>query len=396
MSLKIKNIVGQAARGENFFPRPHILDEIYDRLRAGGNLFLAAPRRVGKTSIMRHLEDNPRQGFIFIYETTESIKTPEDFYKRLLKAILKSDALSTKNRLRSQSQKLWDEITLRVKTLEASSLKIELREPTHKNYEEAFEELISKIELDGVQVILMIDEFPQTIVNITRHLSTEAATDFLQVNRQMRQKVSRHIQFILTGSIGLDVVVGKLGEMKLINDLNKTYVDQLTRKEADDLVNALFRGYDLSCELDALNLILEKVRWLIPFYLQLIFQEIKTLLRKQNMTKANPQIVEEAFQQICSRDNDKDFRSMYDRLEDAFQDQSHKFVLSLLHGLARQDQIHRQDIKALAQKYRVEPIYDTILASLKYDGYLNNERDEDLYQFNSPLLQLWWKRYTSR
>ena len=58
----MKNIVGQTPRGDDFFKRDNIVKKIYRRLEAGNHLFLSAPRRAGKTSIMRYLEDYPQEG----------------------------------------------------------------------------------------------------------------------------------------------------------------------------------------------------------------------------------------------------------------------------------------------------------------------------------------------
>jgi hypothetical protein len=61
----MKNVVGPVPRGKNFFPRKELTDKIYQRLDANAHLYLAAPRRMGKTAIMRHLEDQPRTGYEF-------------------------------------------------------------------------------------------------------------------------------------------------------------------------------------------------------------------------------------------------------------------------------------------------------------------------------------------
>lgn len=53
------NIVGQPVSGTDYFERPAITNLIYRRLDVGSSLFMEAPRRVGKTSIMYHLRDKP-------------------------------------------------------------------------------------------------------------------------------------------------------------------------------------------------------------------------------------------------------------------------------------------------------------------------------------------------
>ena len=58
----MKNVVGQTPRGTDFYPRDAVINKIYRRLDAGNHIFMSAPRRAGKTAIMRFMEDNPRKG----------------------------------------------------------------------------------------------------------------------------------------------------------------------------------------------------------------------------------------------------------------------------------------------------------------------------------------------
>ncbi len=59
----MKNCVGQAVRGDNFWNRENELEDIWEKISTGSNILLSAPRRVGKTSIMFHLQDNPKENF---------------------------------------------------------------------------------------------------------------------------------------------------------------------------------------------------------------------------------------------------------------------------------------------------------------------------------------------
>jgi len=93
----MKNIVGQVPRGDDFFPREKIVNLIYRRLNSGANVYMAAPRRVGKTAIMRHLEDNPRKNCEFKYIITESVDSPIIFFKHLSNALHDLKSLSKKS-----------------------------------------------------------------------------------------------------------------------------------------------------------------------------------------------------------------------------------------------------------------------------------------------------------
>ena len=74
----MKNVIGQAATGEDFYPRDLEIKHIYQRLDAGGNLYLNAPRRVGKTSIMLNLLKNPKPGYHFVYRDLRIVNPPKN------------------------------------------------------------------------------------------------------------------------------------------------------------------------------------------------------------------------------------------------------------------------------------------------------------------------------
>jgi len=73
----------------------------------------------------------------------------------------------------------------------------------------------------------MIDEFPVTIEHIRDEQGELAARNFLKQNRAIRQNpaLSKKIQFIYTGSIGLLSVVKKLNATADVNDI-QTYKTQ--------------------------------------------------------------------------------------------------------------------------------------------------------------------------
>ena len=52
------NIVYQ----ENYFPRPKDENKIWRKIESGNHLLLLAPRRVGKSSMIQFLKDQPSTG----------------------------------------------------------------------------------------------------------------------------------------------------------------------------------------------------------------------------------------------------------------------------------------------------------------------------------------------
>jgi len=75
---------GQPADGKNkFFPRDKIVNQIWRKLKRGEDLLLTAPRRVGKSSILHYVKNNPHDGYIVKYLSIMGKDNANDYFKVL-------------------------------------------------------------------------------------------------------------------------------------------------------------------------------------------------------------------------------------------------------------------------------------------------------------------------
>ena len=81
-----RNIVGPPVRDDDLFGREEFIDLLWEKLQTT-NILLAAPRRFGKTSVMYHLLDHPRDGYKIIHLDLERITEPVNFVIELLEKI---------------------------------------------------------------------------------------------------------------------------------------------------------------------------------------------------------------------------------------------------------------------------------------------------------------------
>ena len=104
----MKNVVGQTPRGSDFYPRENIINRIYRRLESGNHLYLSAPRRAGKTSIMRAMEDTPHEGYIFAYLNVEDCTNSEDYFRLLAEELEKTAATGKLTKLSNKAKGVVD------------------------------------------------------------------------------------------------------------------------------------------------------------------------------------------------------------------------------------------------------------------------------------------------
>jgi AAA+ ATPase superfamily predicted ATPase len=221
----VKNIVGQAVRNNDFWQRADEVEDIWDAINSGSHLLLCAPRRVGKTSMMYKILDNPQPNYIPIYIDTESADSQYEFWLKIFNALMEDEFI---NGLQTRAKHFWSKIK-RINITKISADGVEFGEGDVVDHKLAFKRLIKDLD-DDKKLIIMIDEFAQAIENIIKYEDTKNAVSLLKAHRELRQdvKFSQKVTFIYAGSIGLESVVSKIGASKHINDLNNIKVSPLS------------------------------------------------------------------------------------------------------------------------------------------------------------------------
>lgn len=393
----MKNIIGQAATGDDFYPRDPEIDQIYRRLDAGGNLYLNAPRRVGKTSIMLQLKTKPRKGYIFVYQDFEHCQSAEGFFRLIIEALLKSDIENKSYEFIVQKTKAWVKSHFpSVKGLEYSGFKLELGDRTDIDWATKCADLLASLPQKDQRIVVLIDEYPQVVENILANLTPLAAGNFLHVHRAFRQNavLKGKVQCVLTGSISLNHTVSKASDLKVVNDLDHIAIGPLSVSEAEDFVDRLLSSAQLSADASTIKQLVQRIDWLIPFHVQLWVKGIIQQLDPKTKYLVNSAIVDQAFEYIYDLVNRTYFEHYFSRLPKAYKGDELHFVYKLLTLCADQARTRLSPAKDLAEQHNCIPRFYDILDSLKIDGYLA-ETEEEIH-FRSMILKEWWRRYESR
>ena len=379
-------VVGQAVRDDNFWDRKFELEDIWDAIDSECHLLLSAPRRVGKTSIMYKVLDEPKSNYIPIYIDTESADNQNEFWQKLFNALIEEDFV---NGLKTTDKNLWDKLkTISFKKVSASG--VEFGDGEVLDYKEAFKRLIKDLD-NNKKLIIMIDEFAQTIENIIKYDDPKNAVALLKAHRELRQdiKFSEKVTFIYAGSIGLESVVAKIDAIKHINDLNPIKIPPLSQHEAESFTKKLCSNADIKISINEITYLLGKIEWLIPFYIQLIIQEVKKLYRITPLVDSL--MIEKAINNAL--ENRNHFERWWSKLKTSFEKNYYLFSKEILNNISVNKKMSSLDITNIASKNRVsEDNAKEIIHSLVYDGYINNNEDPKIYRFNSPILRMWWNK----
>ncbi len=389
----MKNIIGVPARKENFYPREKEINKILSKIDDGNNLQIAAPRRVGKTSILFSLLDNKEEGHAYIYVDTESIDNSQNFFKKIVKEVVKIEA--------TRIAKLFEagnKFFKKIKGISFMGAEINLNDSSDVDYKEELENLLSGFEIEGdKRLVLLVDEFPQTIQNIIEKgdAGTKEAINFLQSNRDLRlnPEINSKVTFIYTGSIGLNHTVSSIDGTAFINDINSIEVGPLAKADALEFLEQLLANKKRSISRESANYLMDKIEWLIPFHIQLAVQEmIDQSIPDVEITN---EIIDKSFNEIVASRNNNHFEHYSSRLRISFKGNEYKFTYTLLCNMAQGGLLAKAEAFDLSIDFNVQDRFRPILEILIYDGYINNNGDTNVYRFNSPILKMWWNRFNN-
>ncbi len=394
----MKNIIGTPARGEDFYPRESEVRKVVKAIDDGSNIQLAAPRRVGKTSILMHLLDELQHESHFLYVDTEAIDNSNQFFKKLYIQVVKSNFISKSEKIIEQLKLAGNNFLKKIKGVNIGPGGLEINEDNDLDFYEELTNLISGLTLEEKIIVIMVDEFPYTINNIiaSNPDNSREIIEFLQKNRSLRQnpELNKKLKFIYTGSIGLNSTVEAINATALINDILSVGINPLTDVQAKEMINLILQYEEKSITDDNLAFLIKRIEWLTPFYVKLIIKEIIDLIEVENKSIEESHI-NDAFSEIINYRNNNYFEHYYSRLQKFFKDQEFEFVIDILCLIASANTITKSELYNLATKHKLKKDYRGKLHTLIYDGYIHSSDGGETFRFNSPILKDWWKKYVN-
>lgn len=360
-------------------PLLDILELLSRHIRNGENVVLTGHRRIGKTLLMQHLEEHAPKDFVPSYLIVESVDTTNEFYRKLVAHI--SHHFISRWEKTGRNVKTW----FRKINIEEIGKSIRFGDPKQIDYHAEFHNLLEGIEPDW-PIVLMLDEFPQVIENIRDGEGEPQVKRLLTTQRELRQesRFKNKIRFVYAGSIGLQNVVEGLGFTKHINDLREVKMRPFRRDEAETYLDSLLRCRGLEASREVIALVLDKIDWLAPFFINLLVNELSPEF------PITPQHIEGAFLACLKHRNH--FEHWHRRLRPpALKQEEYRFCKALLNTAANPEKtgIDKSEIYNLAVTYGVEDEVPRLLNILGHDGYLVRDAS-NLYRFISPVIRAWW------
>ncbi len=391
-------VVGNPPRGEDYFGREDLIENLWARLRTD-NVLLAAPRRFGKTGAMFRLLDQPREPFRPIYVNVEDTTSAAGFMVELMAALLRDRHFSRVLRdLWEGTKGFGGWLRSLPASIDLGGLKIELREKTEvgEKWPQYGEKVMELLAREGPRLLLLIDEFAIMASEIRKQSHDEVA-HFLRWFRAARLAPDTRTRFVLGSSINLITTLDGMGLVDTVNDLWIERLKPFSRETAERFIEQIFASRGLTLTENVRRTILELVGAPIPYLLAVLLTAI-VVRQRTTGEEVDAATVHAAFDEdLLGGATAATFHHYRSRLDEYYTQREARAAKAVLGTLSRTEQpleqgtvyqLYLKTCGLTADSQHAEEFLQ-LMNKLENDFYVVN--DDGRYTFFSRVLGAWWK-----
>ena len=387
--------------------REEFLAELWETLRTK-HLVLTAARRTGKTSVMDHLREHPRNGFSVVLINVQDLTHPADFFQLLLDTFHDAHPVFVRDKL-AAGWKLVNGALGKVGEIGIGEFKLALRksDPSwRENWRQHGDTFLKQARKTGVPILFIVDELPDMLLN----LSLEDAAllrEFLAWFRTQRLNpapAKDSIRWLVGGSVNLAGTLDALGQVDLINDLEDIPLPPLTDGDIEVFVNEMLNGRGVPYDQAVAQRLSVRLGRPIPLFMQMATQDLYRLWKKKQrrIVASDVDTIFEAL--IISPGARTRLQHYHSRIRQYYTEPKRSIAYALLGQISvSQSGLRRavllQETERLLVGSGIElpsherkQLFNQILLDLENDFYII-EVEEGIYDFASGVLKSWWRKY---
>jgi uncharacterized protein len=394
-----RSLVGQIPEPEELYGREDFIGNLWRMLEAN-NVLLLAPRRFGKSGVMRHVLLHPRSGYLPLSFELEDVDSPEEFVWRVTKELLSHDKIRA---FLGGVRKLpaffvdWAKNTFDEAGFEGT--KVKFKEAIREDWREAAKRLLLELEKADDTIIFLFDELPAMLDRIIESQGEDAAREFLAWFRTVRlaqKDVLRRHRFIVAGSVGIDQILKRLGATDKLVDFTRFMVEPLDADSAGELAQSLATTFELDWKPELSAKLFELIGAPVPYFIHVFFSQLGQLRQSERTTLAAADL-DRIYAERLLGPTCRNYFAHYSTRLKRYGGAGQKAAQALLRSVAGRGRISRP---ALFDVYRKahgrgasEQGFDDIMADLEYDWYLRLDPDTNEFYFRLKVMQDWWRRW---
>lgn len=380
-----KIIVGTTAVGDYYFNRPQIVSKIWEEILKGSHVLLAAPRRVGKSSVMEFMVASHPDELQCIFRNIQAIKSEQEFYQKIYELLIVCLSKFGK------TKKWISDFLGGINIIEITTDGIKFGDKKGVNYLDEINNLLPKLSSNQLKIVLFIDELPEVLNNMYIAKKVEEASSILENLRQWRQtpEFKKHFSLVLAGSVGIHHVVKKIkGRVADLNDLNQVPFEPLLPEESREYIKWATDDATVQYDENLQDYLLSKIVYPLPYFINLMLAEVNISAQKIRKEVVSTDDIDKAFNKVIKQSDH--FIEWRNRLFTYFPSDEADFLNEILLFIGHKNKISPRQLYNLAGKHNMTKNYIELMDGLERDGYITEQSKN--YVFVSPFLKAFWKR----
>ena len=389
----MRSSTGRWVSGDNFFDRERELQILETRVQDRNHVLLTGQRRMGKTSIVQELGRRlAPKGWIFLSTDVEGATCAEDAIASIAAAVHPVRPIASRF---ATTMRRW--VSDKVEEVSAAEFRLKIRAGLNAgSWRHYGDQLLRDCVAQNKPVLLVIDELPIFLKRILHGDDGARRVDeFLSWLRGVLQSIGDGpLVLIVSGSIGLEPLVKRLGIPDRINHLSPFRLGPWDRKTSVTCFEQLAESYGLQVEDEVPNAVYDALGLGIPHHVQSFFARLRDHATMQERDGVTVGDVEEVYRtELLGPSGQNDLMHYETRLKEGVEEKSYSIVMEILAEAATQEVFTSDAQRCLERLYSavVDDAAGRIMDALDvlvHDGYL--EAGLGGYRFPSRLLKDRW------
>lgn len=398
--------VGQVVDPEDLFFRDAFISELWDTLQRQ-HVILTAPRRTGKTSVMTHLLERPRPGWLVLFMNVQDTSHPVDFYLQLLDEFNTRDPAMLR-KLYHQGSSFIGKALSRLESVECASFKVALREndsDLHAKWKERLDDLLESIRKEGRHVLVILDELPDMLLTM-KDGKQEMLREFLGWFRKQRLTPMPSvdpIRWLIGGSVNLSATLDAMGLLDRMNDPSVVPLPVFTPEQVAEFVKIMLTGQGCSYSATVPKEVARQLGRPIPLFMQMATQELYRVWRLERRKLTSKDAAKVFGLLVTSTEARDKLQHYHSRIAHYYgQSMSPAYALLEILCLSTEGVSRRLLLQKFEQVQHEAGIdrpsherlraFNDLMKHLENDFYIVETADGH-YDFASGLLKAWWRKY---
>jgi hypothetical protein len=387
---------------ERFWDREAELKLLIEYLDEGANILLVAPRRMGKTSLMREAARRIQERFTCLHVDLQKSDTAPDAVAELSLATTPHGSLWEKSK--QLFGNVLDQVTTRVESIDLHEVGISLRSGLNAgNWEDKGDHLFETLADNEKPVVAFLDEVPILVNRLLKHddylITPERrheADIFMSWLRRNSLKHQGKVRMVLTGSIGLEPVLRQSGLSATLNSFTPFELGPWSLAVSVGCIEALANQYGIKITPNVAVEMVEAIGYGVPHHVEMFFDKVYEECKRRNIREVSVDLVKHVYETgMLSVRGHAELSHMEERLKMVLGPDLHPLSLECLTEAALGPYLTPEAAMTLAEDHKIEgrnsaDVLRQILGILEHDGYLKREADGN-YHFQSRLLKDWWE-----